>query len=1133
MKNHPFGLGKGYLGSRCTHLITLSALAFIPFASTQNSASSSTLSSSARPGSGQDITFEQIFLEQGLSQSIVKGIVQDSNGFIWFATEDGLNRFDGYKFKVLRHDPDDPDSLSFNDVTAVHVDRGGVLWVGTFYGGLNQYVREHQRFIRYLNDPRDRNSLSNDHVNTIYEDRSGALWIGTDDGLNQLVRGEEGVSPATFIRFLNDPNASLGPGPNTVRAICEDKAGALWFGTDQGLSRLDRGTGRFTHYGHDPKDPNSLSHNEVYAVLEDHDGVLWVGTRGGGLNRLVSSPSSAIASPGTDGGESDGGKVTPRFISYLHRPGDPDSLSHNDVNVIFEDRTGTLWLGTNGGGLNLFDRESERFVSYQHDPYDAGSLSYDEVMAIYEDRSGLLWIGTYGGGIDKIDRGKKQFALYRADTYNPNSLSQRIVWAICEDKSGILWIGTHGGGLNRLRRDKDQYTFYRSEPNDPSSLSSDIVRFVYEDRAGTLWIGTHGGGLCEFDRDTEIFRCYRHDAGDPLSISHDELRSIYEDRSGTLWIGTNGGGLNKFVPSSEPGSRPTFVRYRHEPNNPKSLSNDFVRVIFEDREGRFWIGTQGGGLNKFEREAGTFSHYRANLDDPEALNNDYIFSIYEDGQGGFWLGTWGGGLNRFDRVSGRFSHYTEDDGLADDSIYGIMEDEQGNLWLSTNNGLSKFNPQEETFRNYSVDDGLQGNEFNGGAYFKSESGEMFFGGIEGFNAFHPAEIKDNPHIPPVVITTFQKLNKDVKFDRPTSDIEKVELSYKDYVFSFEFSALDFTAPEKNQYAYKMEGLDEDWVYTDSTKRFATYTTLAPGTYVFRVKGANNDGVWNEEGTSLEITITPPFWKTWWFTLLWAVFGLAAAVVSYKRRLKTERMKTELQAAHDAQMSIMPQVDPQLEGLEVSGDCIPASEVGGDFFDYVWLNKKSTRVGIAIGDVSGKAMKSAMTAVMSSGILYSIAEEDIPVKEIMTRVNRPMFVKTDSKMFTALCLVSLDTLSRELVFVNAGLEHPLLKSGGSTAFVRGVGPRFPLGMIRDTAYEEKGIPLESGDVWVFYTDGVSEAQNHAKELYGEATLQNQLQKIDTAALSAQQIKEEILTHVRRFVGGAPQHDDMTVVVVKVI
>jgi serine phosphatase RsbU (regulator of sigma subunit) len=601
---------------------------------------------------------------------------------------------------------------------------------------------------------------------------------------------------------------------------------------------------------------------------------------------------------------------------------------------------------------------------------------------------------------------------------------------------------------------------------------------------------------------------------------------MYDSGDGYLWVGTNGGGLNRMDRDTG-----TFFRYAHDPDDPSSISNDFIRVIFEDSDGGFWIGTQGGGLNSMDREAGTFSAYRNDPEDSTSINSDFVFSILEDDRGFLWMGTWGGGFSSFDRKTGEFISYTEKDGLPSNSIYGALEDELGNFWLSSNNGICRFDPRERICKVYNERDGLQGNEFNGNSFYISPSGEMFFGGTDGFNAFYPSEIKDNPYVPPVVITTFSKLNEEVRFDVPLSDIEEIRLTHSDYVFSFEFAALEFSAPEKNRYAYKMEGLDEDWIYTNHEKRFATYTTLPPGRYTFRVKASNNDGVWNEEGAKVRIVILPPFWQTLWFRI-GVVFLVAALIIFlYRRRVQNMRMKIELQTAHDAQMSIMPQSDPVMEGLDVSGICIPANEVGGDFYDIFWIDDDKSKLGVAVGDVSGKAMQAAMIAVMSSGMIYSKTDENTSPSEVAARLNRSLYYKTNERMYTALCLANIDVPRREVTYTIAGFSAPLLKTNGAVRMLEGAGHGLPLGALDESRYREDKVKLTLGDVLVLFTDGVTEALNQSKEFYDQQRLEDLLTRMDTSDMTAAGIKDMIISDVKAFTGNVHQADDMTVVVIK--
>jgi len=754
----------------------------------------------------------------------------------------------------------------------------GVLWIGTDDGGLNKFDRENGQFIHYQNDPHDPHSLSSNYVTSIYKDQAGVLWIGTDDGLDRFEQ-ENGQ----FIHYQNDPYDPHSLSSNYVTSIYEDQAGGLWVGTGGGgLDKFDRETEHFSHYQfsyyqNDPNDPNSLSHYTVSSICEDQAGMLWIGTDGGGIDKFD--------------------RETGQFSHYQNVLNDPQSLSNNRVLSVYEDKAGVLWIGT-AGGLDRFDRESEQFIHYQNAPDDPHSLSDNKVLSVYEDQSGVLWIGTRGG-LNKYDREREKFTHYQNNPNDRHSLSNNRVLSFYKDQAGGLWIGT-ADGLDRFDRESEQFIHYQNAPYNPHGLSYGEVMSIYEDKAEVLWIGTRGGGLNKLvlsdaeglDQETNKFIHYRNDSDDPHSLSDNDVFSICEDQAGVLWIGTWGGGLDKFDRENE-----QFTHYPNDPSDPHSLSHNFVSSIYKDQAGVLWIGTDGGGLNKLVlsnaeglgQETEQFIHYQNDSDDPYSLSDNKVLSIYEDQSGILWIGT-RGGLNKFDRATETFTHYREKDGLPNDVVYGILEDNHGFLWLSTNKGLSKFDPRTGTFKNYDVRDGLQSNEFNGNAHHKSSSGEMFFGGVNGFNVFYPDNIKDNPYIPPVVLTSLTQGGEDVDVGKAAEGVKEVTLHWPGNFFEFEFAALSYTQPEKNQYAYMLEGFDKDWNYV-GTRRFGRYTNLPGETYTLRIKGSNNDGAWNEKGIAVTITIVPPFWGTWWFRGIVALVLVGSVIGGYRLRVKNVEART--------------------------------------------------------------------------------------------------------------------------------------------------------------------------------------------------------------------------------------------------
>ncbi len=820
------------------------------------------------------IKFERLGEEQEL-QGTVRCILQDRQGFMWFGVQGGVNKYDGYHITVYQKDVFDSTSLSNGGVSALCEDYAGALWIGTT-GGLNRFDRKSEGFTRFALTFENPHSFDNDVIYTIYEDRANALWVGTNHGLYQFDRDHERFISASLTMSALEQLAR-----DDVFSLLEDHAGTFWIGTARGLFKLDPQKGRLLHFMHDENNSRSLGHNVIWQIYEDRYRTLWFGTEGGGLSCLRVDEREAG-----------------NFTHFVHDRADAYSLSEDTVWAIREDRFGSLWVGT-GNGLNRFEREQERFIRFQQDEKDVNSLSDNWIWSIYEDRSGILWIGTYFGGINKWDRGQTRFTTVAHDPRDPHSLNNNIIDTFYEDRSGALWVGTTGGGVNRLNPASKRFTHFMHDPKNPYTLSNNWVFEINEDRTGALWIGTGDGRVNKFDRKTERFTHPSLEPNHPRRLDHDTVSANYPDTAAQdiLWLKIGGGGgLNRLDLAAN-----QLTRFVHDANDSLSLSDNSLWAICAGRSPHLlWVATSNG-LNRFDLRTEKFTRYFHDPKNPFSLSNNVVFAILQDRFGALWAGT-AQGLNRFDEQSSRFTRYTTKDGLPHNTICGMLEDARGRLWLSTDQGVTCFDPHTEVFRNYDVTDGLPSNGFMAGAAYKNARGEMFFGSFNsGFTRFHPDSIKDNPYIPPVVITSFKRYNTEDAagvgiVEKGISAKKEIEVSYKDNILSFEFAALSYRNTFKNQYAYKLEGYSDQWIQL-GTERRVSFTNLDPGTYTLRVKGSNNDGVWNEEGTSLKITVTPPWWKTRW---AYAFYFLLFATILYSWRrydLNRIHLKNQLRLEH--------------------------------------------------------------------------------------------------------------------------------------------------------------------------------------------------------------------------------------------
>ncbi len=807
-------------------------------------------------GAEEFFRFKHVSMEHGLSNNSVFCILQDSLGFMWFGTFSGLNRFDGRSFTTYKPKANDPGSITGSVIFALLEDSRHNLWIGTDGGGLNHLDREHDVFSCYRHDPVSPESLSSDQVFALAEDREGWIWVGTGGaGLNRYDPARK-----TFKRYRSNGKNPRALKSDVVRCILETTDRRLWIGTaGGGLARYERATDDFTTYRTGSADPRFPGSETVRALLEDSKKRLWIGTDEGLL--LFDPVRDAVV-----------------------RKLDTDST----VRCISEDKFGRIWLGTESSGLYVFDAGSGVTARIGAAENLREGMSGDKIRSFFIDRSGLLWIGTRDNGINLYNPRSRDFDLVK---------TKHAVRQIYEDRKGRIWYGTDGGGLERL----DPVTG-KSEPV-PFSKHGDgqgeSVYTIREDGPDEFWIGTDGDGLYRFSERTGKSRRYVQDPAKGDSLGSNVVWALLKDSGGTLWVGTEGGGLCRYDPVSD-----GFRRYRSEPKDPHSLNGNSVRTILEDSAGTLWIGTWDGGLSRYRKATDDFEQFRRDPKDPSSLGDNSVNCLFQDREGTLWIGTAGQGLNRRDPTTGKFLHITKQNGLTGDNVFGILQDDEGFLWISTDNGLSRFSPNNGSpTLSFGEADGLQRNEFDQNAYCRSRSGRLYFGGQNGISVFDPASVRGNPNLPPVRITGATIYDQPVPVGRKLhgytaladhiSVAESIELSYKDAVVSFEFAVLDYTAPERNQYAMKIEGIHTDWIQLGN-KNSAVITSMRPGKYLLRVKGSNNNGLWNEEGASLAVVVHPPFWETSWFRSLAVLGVLGFGLVVYKRRtLQLKRRAAQL------------------------------------------------------------------------------------------------------------------------------------------------------------------------------------------------------------------------------------------------
>jgi len=1145
-----------------------------------------------------NLRFERLSLDQGLSQSIVRVIRKDRKGFMWFGTESGLNRYDGYDFKIYMHDPFDSTCIAENNILSLAEDQSGALWIGTANGGLNKFridtesfehfrtdprntasissdrvqfvyvdrtnnvyaltlaggvdvfERSSNSFTHLRNDPDDPQSISGDGITAVYEDRRGNVWFGTRSGLNKLIIGDRSDTTARsylFRQYVHDPDDPTSLSDDNVVSIYEapTEAGILWIGTGfpqppfsgGGLNRLDTRTGRFKRFVHDPSNTKSIAANLVGPVVEDREGNLWISTLRG-LDRFD--------------------RRTGSFTHYLPDPANPGSFS-NAIRAITEDVNGDLWLRTLANqGLYQFESRSGTFTHHINNPADPFSLSNDAVLTVFEDSIGVLWVGTNTGGVNKLNHFARKFESFSPEANNPNSISGSVVRSFCEDRSGNLWVGIANGGLNRFNPRRTRIAHYRFDQHDPSGISNDNVFALLADRSGTIWAGTLGGGLNRLNAGTKTFIHYRNSPGNRWSLSNDNVRILFEDRQGILWIGTEGGGLSKFDRRKE-----TFISFLNDPADTTSISGNVVRTIVEDPSGNLWVGTFGWGINRFDTKKGTFRRFQHIEGNASSLSSDLVQSLYLDTAGILWIGTFGGGLNRMDTRTERFDCFTQQNSeLPNNVIYGVLGDDNGNIWLSSNSGLIKYDPENDAFSTYDIDDGLQSKEFNGQACFKSRSGEMFFGGINGFNVFHPDSIRDNPYEPKMAIMDFKlfdesvPIGKQYPLKRHVSESNEITLAYWQNNISFEFVALHFNRPDRNRYKYMLVNYDKGW-RSAGKRRTATYTNLEAGEYFFRVRGSNSDGVWNMKGASIRLLITPPWWKTTEAYVGFACATLLLVLLFYRwerqRLINRERQKAailevelraqtaeaqaramqaenqrktqELEQARKLQLSMLPKTLPRVSGLDLAVHMQPASEVGGDYYDFAVDDEGG--LTIVVGDATGHGLSAGtMVSVIKSLFIATPPGDNFQsFFDSCTKTIRQLHL---GNLYMGLSLVRIK--DRELTFSAAGMPPVYIFRHGTSIVEELVIKGMPLGAVDRFVYEDRRVVLEEGDSVLVLSDGLPELFNERKDTFDLSRVRQTFQ--GAGSEKPEEIVRQLVSVGDQWRNGKTPNDDVTFVVIKV-
>ena len=1071
--------------------------------------------------------FRRLTVNEGLSQNSVFRIIQDRHGFIWIGTQDGLNRYDGYEFKVYKHDPDDQNSLSENTITALFEDSEGMLWIGTEKQGLNRFDPERGNFEQYLTDPDDPESIPDGVVLSIGEDSRGSIWVGTENGLARLEDDSN-----LFTRYENDAERrrSIGSGP--VTSILRDRNQDMWIGTwEGGVGRYDAESDDFEVFDYDPVNQASLPDSRVTSLLEDRSGTMWVGTLGG-LARFNAQSKT--------------------FESYGHDEDDANTLSGDQVSSLALDESGNLWVGTWDSGLNRFDPVTEQVERFRHDPDDESTIGGNRIISLIEDRSGVVWAGTNLSGVSLHDRHLTSFEHLYHDPNDENSLGDNTIWSIHESSENVVWIGSTDGGVTRYNRKSETFTRVLTGNEGAYGIKGAVVRSIAEDDNGDLWLATNAG-VEVYRPDEGVVEHYpplEDDAAEvPAGLTSNFISSVIRDGKGRLWVGGNRG-IDRFDPQTK---RFTTLYQGEEAEEIEGATN--VLVLKEDSQGNLWAGTRAG-VARFDLTAGSVERFSHDPSNPASISHNVVYAIHEDALGNMWFGTFGGGLNRLNLDTGIFTRWTEQNSaLPTNTVFGVVGDDAGYLWLSTHRGIARFDPVTETFRMFDRHHGIQSPEFNSGAFHRGAySGDLYFGGINGVNIVQPASMIENPSAPDVLITgvSLQQENRPGENDwEPTSTAAReteVRLDYDENDLWFDYVGLHYALPQQIEYAYMLENYDDTWRYVGDTRR-ASYTNLDPGSYRFRVKAASMDGVWNDEGATVELTIDPPWWQTtvaYVSYLALFVLGIFFVDTIQRRRvikqerergamrearlrakaleIENERQTRELEEARELQLSMLPRSVPDHPVVELEAYMKTATEVGGDYYDFHVADDETLTV--AIGDATDHGARAGIMVTAVKGLFNILVEED-ELELVLDRATNALKRMHLDRLYMALAIVKIKGESMRLA--GAGMP-PALLFRNTTKQVEDLSlSGMPLGSLVEYPYEVIETGLNPGDTVLLMSDGFAERFAPDGEMFGYDRVRESFAKV--ADLSPQEIIDNLVKTSHAWAGNDAPSDDMTFVVIK--